>query len=155
MSGAPPRSEALHGTAVSIGGTGVLLLGAPGSGKSDLALRLIDRGALLIADDLVLLGVHGEAIRLSGTGNMTGRMEIRGIGLCGMPHVDNAPFRLAALCDLPPERLPTPEHRRWLGIAVPAVRLAPFEASAPVKLEWALRAVVDGTFTTSKERAFR
>ncbi len=155
MSGAAARSETLHGTAVAIGGAGVLLLGEPGSGKSDLALRLIDRGALLIADDRVLLCVDGDTIRLSDTGNMTGRMEIRGTGICDMPHTADAPFRLAVLCDAAPERLPAPEHRTWLGIAIPALRLSPFEASAPVKLEWALRAKVDGACTKSKQRSFR
>jgi serine kinase of HPr protein (carbohydrate metabolism regulator) len=47
----------LHATAVALGEAGVLLLGPPGSGKSDLALRLIDRGAILIADDLSLIHI--------------------------------------------------------------------------------------------------
>ena len=154
MSAADPAADTLHGTAVAMGGAGVLLLGRPGCGKSDLALRLIDRGALLVADDQVRLTRHGAAITLSGPQSMAGHLEIRGIGPCAMPHIANAPFRLAVLCDAPPERLPTPEHRRWLGIAIPALRLSPFEASAPIKLEWALRAMVDGTSTGFKETPF-
>ena len=148
-------SEMLHGTAVAIGGHGVLLLGKPGSGKSDLALRLIDRGALLIGDDRVRIDRHGDSLTLTEMGPLIGQIEIRGVGICAVPHAAEAPLRLAVLCDAPPERLPAPEHRSWLGIAVPTLRLSPFEASAPVKLDWALRAMVDGACTTSKERAIR
>ncbi|WP_214645511.1 HPr kinase/phosphorylase [Novosphingopyxis iocasae] len=151
-------SKVVHGTAVAIGAEGILLLGRPGCGKSDLALRLIDRGALLIADDRVRLARHGETITLSGAAEFAGRMEVRGLDIVTVPHVAAAPFRLAVQCDAVPERLPGPEHRRWLGIPIPSMRLAALEASAPIKAEMALRvakgAMVDGADAGSKERGY-
>ncbi len=153
MTLSPPSQEVLHGTAVAIGGLGVLLLGRPGCGKSDLALRLIDRGALLVADDQVRLQRQSDAIALSGAAEFAGRMEIRGLGIMPAPHIASAPFALALLCDAPPERLPDQEHRTWLGLPIPALRIAPMESSAPIKAEWALRAMVDGGFAGSKENS--
>ena len=158
MTARDPARELLHGTAVAIGGKGLLLLGRPGCGKSDLALRLIDRGALLIGDDQVRLMRSGETITLSGAAEFAGRMEVRGLDIVAMPHVAVAPFCLAVQCDALPERLPGPDHRRWLGLPVPSMRLAALEPSAPIKAEMALRmatgATVDGANAGPKERGY-
>ncbi len=148
------QTETLHATAVAIAGRGVMLLGPPGSGKSDLALRLIDRGALLIADDQTLLSWEAGRIILSGTGILQGKLEVRGVGILEMPGIQAAPLCLAMHCEAPAERLPEPEYGVWLDIDIPVLRLSAHEASAPIKLERALSAVVDGASGTYKERAF-
>lgn len=84
----------LHATAVSINGYGVLLLGPSAAGKSDLALRLIDRGAMLISDDAVPVVIGASGPELHSARNIEGRLEVRGIGIVSVPHVACAPLRL-------------------------------------------------------------
>jgi len=128
-------ADTMHATAVSVSGAGVLLVGRPGSGKSDLAFRLIDRGALLIADDRVLLSAEGGRLILSAPPAIAGLLEVRGVGLQRMAHANRV--NAAALFDLEavPDRLPEPATRSICGINLPIFALSPFEASAPLKLE--------------------
>lgn len=130
----------LHATCVVIAGRGVLLRGASGSGKSDLALRLVDAGARLVADDQVLIERDGDTLVASPPETLAGRIEVRGVGIVPVPAVSSAPLVLVA--DLVPgaavDRLPEPESVAFLGIALPLVRIAPFEASAPAKLRLAV-----------------
>lgn len=128
----------IHGTAVSKDGAGVLLVGPPGSGKSDLALRLIDRGALLIADDRVIATPGAEGLLLSAPETIAGLLEVRGVGILPAPHVPAAPARLVVDLREPPERLPEREMRDVAGVSLPLLRLSSFEVSAAVKVEWAL-----------------
>ena len=128
----------IHATAVAIGGRAVLLTGASGRGKSDLALRLIDRGAVLIADDQVRLD---DALRASPPPTLAGLIEVRGVGIIALPWVEGVAVALIADLDAVPERLPEPMTRLLLGRAVAVVALAAHEASAPLKLERALRLV--------------
>jgi serine kinase of HPr protein (carbohydrate metabolism regulator) len=130
----------IHATAVAIGGRAVLLVGPSGSGKSDLALRLIDRGAVLIADDRVALTRVGDHLTAAPPPTIAGVIEVRGVGLIAVPHV--AGVRVALVVDLAarPARLPEAMTRDVAGVAVPAVALAAFEASAPLKVERALTA---------------
>jgi serine kinase of HPr protein (carbohydrate metabolism regulator) len=125
----------IHATAVSVKGQGVLLLGPPGSGKSDLALRLIDRGATLVADDRVHLDAAGC---LHPPPTLAGLVEVRGLGILSMPHV--AGIRAALLVDLSaaPERMPARAFRTISGFELPIVWLPAFESSAPLKVELAL-----------------
>ena len=127
----------IHAAAVSIGGRGVLLLGLPGSGKSDLALRLIDRGALLIADDRVVVG-PGVPSLLSAPAAIAGKIEVRGVGIVDMPHVAEIPAALAVRLDAVTERLPEPQRFALGDGSVPLLHVAPFEASAVLKVELAL-----------------
>lgn len=133
----------IHGTSVALGGDGILLQGPSGSGKSDLALRLIDGGARLIADDQTELSVHEGELRLSAPAAIAGRLEVRGVGILSVPCVVSVPFRLVTA--LVPaeevERLPEPRFRTFLGCRVPLLALAPFEVSAPAKLRLALAAL--------------
>lgn len=130
----------IHGTAIALDGDGVLLRGPSGSGKSDLALRLIDGGALLISDDQTELRDVGGAARLSAPATIAGRLEVRGLGIVTVPRHVSAPLRLVAdLAADPVERLPEPARCRFFAYDVPLIRLAPFEASAPAKLRLALR----------------
>jgi serine kinase of HPr protein (carbohydrate metabolism regulator) len=138
-----PSSTILHGTAIAIGRHGVLLLGPSGSGKSDLALRLIDDGARLVADDQTVLALKGERLMASAPAVLLRRIEVRGLGVVTLPApkvTQHVPLSL--LVDLVPpsdvERLPEPERREILGVSLPLLQLVAFEVSAPAKLRLAL-----------------
>lgn len=134
------HSMPVHGTAVAQGDAAVLITGPSGSGKSDLALRLIDRGWRLISDDYTVLRVDGDVLIAATAANIGGRLEVRGIGIVAVPSVDTVPLRLIADIDLTPERLPPHRlSRSLLGISIPLIGVHAFEASAPVKIAWALQ----------------
>ncbi len=134
--------QTIHATCVSLSGAGVLLRGPSGCGKSDLALRLIDAGALLVADDRVAIELVGGVPWGACPPALAGLLEVRGVGILPVPWVGAAP--LALVVDLVPpgevERLPGPATADVAGISLPSLRLAPFEASAPAKLRLALGA---------------
>ncbi|HEV2678149.1 MAG TPA: RNase adapter RapZ [Aliidongia sp.] len=129
-----------HGTVVAFQGQGVLLRGAPGAGKSDLALRLIAIGAELVADDQVDLVAEPEGLVARAPPTIAGLIEVRGIGIRSLPH--RARALVALVVDLVPsdqvERLPDPAVQRLEGCAIPSISLDPFEASTPLKLLLAL-----------------
>ena len=129
----------IHAGCVAIAGRGVLIAGASGRGKSDLALRLIDRGALLVSDDYTLLRVAGDRLIGSAPATIAGRIEIRGVGIVELPTSREIPIALYVDLDAPPARLPEPKRIEIRGIALPSLALAALEASAPIKLEQALR----------------
>ena len=137
------HEEALiHGTCLAIGGEGVLLLGQPGSGKSDLALRLIDRGAVLIADDRVHVAADGT---LHPPETLAGLIEVRGVGILTLPHTSGIVPVLAVDLAMPPQRLPDPAVSLFGGIPLPTIAVSAFEASAPLKVELAVaRAPLNG-----------
>lgn len=132
--------ELLHATAVAINGNGVLLSGPSGSGKSDLALRLIDHGAVLVSDDGVLVDtVDGQAV-LRTAPNIAGLIEMRGVGIVKMPFADGVPLCLAVTLGKTPARLPPGTFSTNIaGHNVSCLMLSAFEASAPLKVEQALR----------------
>jgi HPr kinase/phosphorylase len=132
----------VHATAIALDSRGVLLRGPSGAGKSDLALRLIDHGARLVADDQVELRRTGERILVGAPAALAGLIEVRGIGIL---HVESLSDATLAMCvDLIPsgeiDRLPEMRYEIVLGLAFPAIAVAPFEASAAAKLRFALRA---------------
>ncbi len=131
----------VHATAVAIEGAAVLLRGPPGAGKSDLALRLIDAGARLVADDQVELKRVGAQVLARAPAAIAGLIEVRGLGIARVDAIEEAP--LALIVDLVPpatvERLPEDRTEDVLGLAIPLLALAPFEASAPAKLRLARR----------------
>jgi len=133
--------ETIHGTVVSIGGAGILLRGPSGSGKSDLALRLVDGGATLVADDRVVLSRAGDVVLACAPETIAGRIEVRGLGIVRLAPAGTVSLRLVADLVAPGdvERLPKPRETVILGVALPVLNLAPFEASAPAKLRLALR----------------
>jgi len=137
-----------HATSVAIGELAVLLRGPSGSGKSDLALRLIDAGARLVADDQSEVWRDGDALRVRCPAAIAGMIEARGVGIVKVLSLPEA--RLVLIADLVAmqhiERLPEPRSETILGLPVPLVAIAPFEASAPIKLRLALAAATgDGT----------
>ncbi|WP_335946679.1 HPr kinase/phosphatase C-terminal domain-containing protein [Salipiger bermudensis] len=91
-------SEILHATAVAVAGRGLLIRGASGSGKSGLALEMMARGALLVADDRVIVSLHDGAPWLAPPAPLSGMIEARGIGLLNA--ATSGPVRLAAVLDL-------------------------------------------------------
>lgn len=132
--------ELLHATAVAINGEGVLLIGPSGSGKSDLALRLIDRGAVLISDDGVLVDAAEPLPLLRTAPNIAGMIEMRGIGIIKMPFADAVPLHLVVRLGIAPDRMPPEEQQMTIvGTAIRTIGLSAFEAIAPLKIEQALR----------------
>lgn len=130
----------IHGTAVGLGGVAVLLRGPSGSGKSDLALRLIDGGALLVADDRVALVADGGRLMAAPPAELAGLLEVRGVGIKRLEH--QAPLPVGLVVDLVwperVERLPEPATARYQDIYVRLLALAPFEASTAAKIRLAL-----------------
>ena len=139
-------STHIHGTCVELAGAGIVLRGPPGSGKSDLALRLIDGGARLVADDRVVLEAASGTLFASAPPALAGMIEVRGIGLARVPSLDRV--RVAVVIDLAAaseiERLPEPATCQLLGVSLPCVRLEPFAASACAKVRLAAEAVRRG-----------
>ncbi len=132
----------IHATCVAVSGSGVLLRGPAGSGKSDLALRLIDGGAVLVADDQVALTARDGRLFARPPETIAGNIEARGIGVMNLPHDAEAPVALVIDLVAPDmvERMPEPAQCRYLGIELPLLNLAPFEASAPAKVRLAVSA---------------
>jgi serine kinase of HPr protein (carbohydrate metabolism regulator) len=138
----------VHATCVALRPRGrtwraILLRGPSGAGKSDLALRLIEGGARLVADDQTELVRRGNSVFATAPARIAGLIEARGVGIVKLARdqlVARAP--VALLVDLAPperlERLPDPAHERLLGLDLPVLMLAPFEASASAKLRLAL-----------------
>lgn len=130
----------VHATAVEISGLGVLLRGPSGSGKSDLALRLIEGGARLVADDYTDLAAEGGRLVARAPAAIAGRLEVRGLGIVEVPSVAASPLALAVdlVAGAEVERLPAARWCDYLGLRLPALSLAPFEASAVAKLRAAV-----------------
>ena len=132
--------ELLHATAVAINGAGVLLLGPSGSGKSDLAMRLIDRGAVLISDDGVLVDSETPVPMLRTAPNIAGMIEMRGVGILEMPFAAEVPLHLVVTLGVDAIRLPPNNQSMEIaGAQVRFIALSAFEASTPLKVERALR----------------
>jgi len=133
----------VHATAIAIEGDGVLLRGPPGAGKSDLALRLIEGGAHLLADDQALLQRVGNHVIVRAPAAIAGLIEVRGVGILQVDSLEEAP--LALVVDLVPsaqvERIPDNRFEIVLGLSVPLIALAPFEVSAAAKLRLARQKV--------------
>lgn len=126
----------LHASCVSIAGRGVLLLGDSGSGKSDLALRLIDDGAMLMGDDQVVLVSSSSQILASPAPRLEGLIEARGVGIMRLPYITDVPLALAVklVAQNAVERMPEPEFFDCLGIKLPLLSLHAFESSTPAKI---------------------
>ncbi len=131
----------LHASGVVVDGRAILIAGRSGSGKSDLALRLIDRGATLLSDDYTQLTAQDGRLIATPPPTIAGKIEVRGVGILDQGHVGEAPVALLLDLDRPPERLPeTPPATTSLeGISIPTLGFAPFEASAAIKAEQALQ----------------
>ncbi len=114
----------MHASCAAREGDGVLLLGPPGAGKSDMVLRLLDHGFILVADDRVDIE-HGVARPPAG---LAGLLEVRGLGILRLPHAPAASLRLAVMLEQAPERLPAPERHESLDL--PLIRIDPSRITA-------------------------
>lgn len=123
---------------VAVGGRGILIEGAPGSGKSTLALALIDRGAILIGDDGIVLEQRGARAWALPPPNITGRLEVRGVGIVAVP-TTSAPLALAMSLGGRGDRLPEPILREFGGALVPYLRFDSADSALALRAEWALR----------------
>lgn len=136
----PLSSETVHTSCVAIAGRAVLIGGRSGKGKSDLALRLIDRGAVLVSDDYTLLRRVEGRLLATAPETIAGKIEVRGVGILELPIERDVPVALFVDLDLDATRLPiTLEERPVAGVAIPVIGLSALEASAPIKVEAALR----------------
>jgi len=131
----------LHATCVSLTGTGILIRGASGSGKSDLALRLIDQGAELVSDDYCEITVEHRRLMAATPATIAGKLEIRGVGIVKLPHVEKVAVGLIVDLCKPTEieRLPTTTNTVVENVALPWLKLDPFAASAAHKVRMAIR----------------
>jgi len=122
MGSAAPDGEMLHATAVAVDGRGLILLGASGSGKSAIALRLLAHGARLVADDRVHIRREGGALVARAPRQLRGLIEARGVGILKAEALDSASLVLAADLDAPEGRR-LPNRRFWTcqGVALPCL----------------------------------
>ena len=114
---------------------GVLIMGPSGSGKSDLALRALEKGCALVSDDYSLLWTSGGRLYATAPETIAGRMEVRGLGIMAENARRLTRIDLAVLAQSDPiERMPEHETTTVLGHAIPTIRLNPREASSLSKL---------------------
>ena len=139
MSTARLSSENLHASTVACDGRAVLISGPSGSGKSDLALRLLDRGFKLVSDDRTIVRKEGERLIASAPETIKGKLEVRGVGIVDMEAIADVPIALVVELSCHIERLPDEGRERMiLGAGIPLINVDAMTASAPSKVAMAL-----------------
>ena len=150
MAQSQPQTQLVHGTCVVVGGCGILIVGPSGSGKSDLALRLIDqpgRGtgrdmmtARLVADDQVAITRREARLFAAAPPRLAGLIEVRGLGILRADHAPEAELGLAVRLTEAAriERLPEESRLTLLDIAIPEVAIDAFAASAAPRIRAAV-----------------
>ncbi|HYS45705.1 MAG TPA: HPr kinase/phosphatase C-terminal domain-containing protein [Rhizomicrobium sp.] len=141
----------IHASCVAVGSQGVLLIGASAAGKSDLALRLIDEGAKLVADDRTILFTAKGLLHARAPASIKGLIEIRGLGIVELPVRANVKIALVVKLGREDTRLPTPRlyrapARLTLAASPPQIALDARFASTPAKIRAALAAFSKGAF---------
>jgi HPr kinase/phosphorylase len=132
----------VHASCVAVDGVGVLIRGPSGSGKSDLALRLIDAGAVLVCDDYCELSAVAGRLIARAPEAISGQLEVRGFGIVRLRHLPSAPISLVIdlITDAAIERLPDEADATIQGMRVAHLALDPRSASAAAKVRIALQA---------------
>ena len=139
MIGGSLSSESFHASTVAIGGRAILITGPSGSGKSDLALRLIDRGFGLVSDDQTIVRRAGDRLIATAPPTISGKLEIRGIGIIDMAALKDVPVALIVELTSDFARLPDDGRERLLlGVPVPLVTVDAMTASAAAKVAMGL-----------------
>lgn len=128
--------EPYRASAIAVNGKAVLLEGPSGVGKSDLALRLISRGAILISDDYVNLKAVSKTLLASPPKEIAGKLEVRGIGIRDFPFLENVPVEVVITLVPHAEvsRMPEEIFVKIQGVRLKKFRLHAFDASAPDKI---------------------
>jgi serine kinase of HPr protein (carbohydrate metabolism regulator) len=132
-------SENLHSSTVALDGRAVLISGPSGSGKSDLALRMLDRGFTLVSDDRTIIRKQGGKLIASAPETIKGKLEVRGVGIVEMETVANVPLALVVELTSDIQRMPDDSRERLiLGAGIPLINVDALTASAPSKVALAL-----------------
>jgi len=132
-------SETLHASTVALDGRAVLICGPSGSGKSDLALRLLDRGFTLVSDDQTIVRKADDRLLASAPPTIHGKLEIRGVGIVEMETVSDVPVALFVELTSDIQRLPDDSRERLvLDVSIPLISVDAMTASAPSKVALAL-----------------
>lgn len=132
-------AETVHASTVALDGRAVLIMGPSGSGKSDLALRLIDRGFVLVSDDQTIVRRDRDRLIATPPPTIAGKLEIRGIGIVEIGHRADQPVVLAVELTSDIQRLPDDSRTRpILGIDLPLIGIDAMTASAAAKVALAL-----------------
>jgi serine kinase of HPr protein (carbohydrate metabolism regulator) len=132
-------AETVHASTVALDGRAVLITGPSGSGKSDLALRMLDRGFTLVSDDQTIVKKDGSRLIASAPPTIAGKLEIRGIGIVEMQRSENVPVALIVELTSEIQRMPDDSRERpILGVGVPLITIDAMTASAPSKVAIAL-----------------
>jgi serine kinase of HPr protein (carbohydrate metabolism regulator) len=138
-SGPRLSAETIHASSVAVDGRAILISGPSGSGKSDLALRLLDRGFTLVSDDQTIVRRDGDRLIASAPPTIAGKLEIRGIGIVELDHVEDSPVGLIVELTSDIQRLPDDSRERpILGVSIPLITIDAMTASAPSKVALAL-----------------
>lgn len=127
-----------NATCVAIEGRGLLIEGPPGSGKSSLALALIDRGAVLVGDDGMVVEAREGRIWASPPPTIAGKLEIREIGIVTLP-TTSAPLCLALDLGAEPQRFPEPGSRAIADLTLSSLAFTATAPDAALRAEWAMR----------------
>ena len=139
MNAARLSSETVHASTVANEGRAVVITGPSGSGKSDLTLRLLDRGFSLVSDDQTIVRRDGDRLIATPPPNIAGKLEIRGIGIVDMEHDSDVPVSLIVELTSEIQRLPDDSRQRpILGVSVPLISIDAMAASAASKVALAL-----------------
>jgi len=132
-------AETLHASTVATNGRAVVITGPSGSGKSDLALRLIDRGFALVSDDRTVVKRDGDRLVAASAPNIGGKLEIRGIGIVDVESVSDVAVALIVELKSDIDRIPDDSRDRLiLGVPVPLISIDAMTASAAAKVAFAL-----------------
>jgi serine kinase of HPr protein (carbohydrate metabolism regulator) len=139
ISGLRLSAETVHASTVASEGRAVLITGPSGSGKSDLTLRLLDRGFKLVSDDRTIFRADGKRLLASAPPTISRKLEIRGNGIVEMETVSDVPVALIVELTSDIQRLPDDlRERPILGVSLPLVSIDAMTASAPSKVAVAL-----------------